>query len=206
MQQKQTSKFFLNLLIIINVAVFIWELTQLPTEGLLNGTANAQLIHDVGGYYTAENPFGLSSFTSMFTHVSTMHLVNNMISLYIFGEIMIRYMGNISFIITYILGGIMGNLWTFLAYVNETPVVTAGASGAVFAIMGATVITMAWNRNNFGSKTTLTLIILIGLQLFVQTFSTTINAHAHLGGTVLGVTVATVFFLIRTVANSNQQK
>jgi membrane associated rhomboid family serine protease len=84
--------------------------------------------------------------TNLFVHADIWHILFNMITLYFFGTFLIRLVGTRDFLITYFLGGIVGNLifMLFASLMYELnidqelfyiPVV--GASGAIFALGGA---------------------------------------------------------------------
>ena len=73
-------------------------------------------------------------FTSMFLHFGLKHLISNMVLLFFLGDYMERFLGKVSYLILYLGGGFLGNVFS---YWNECrqgeTVVSAGASGAVFA-------------------------------------------------------------------------
>ena len=78
----------------------------------------------------------LTSVTHMFMHGSTMHLVGNMIFLWIFGCMLEMGLGRLKYILLYMISGFFA-VWGFwLIYVNSTtPLV--GASGAIAGLSGA---------------------------------------------------------------------
>lgn len=81
-------------------------------------------------------PFGLSVITSMFMHGNFMHLIGNMLYLWIFGNNVEDVLGKVHFIIFYILAGIAAvALHTALDPNSEVPLI--GASGAIAGILGA---------------------------------------------------------------------
>lgn len=72
--------------------------------------------------------------TSMFIHVGWMHLAMNMYGLYALGPFVERLFGNLPFVVLYLVGGLAGSLASIVAH--DEPVVSAGASGALFAVLG----------------------------------------------------------------------
>ncbi len=78
-------------------------------------------------------------FTSMFLHGSILHLLGNMLFLWIFGDNIEAKIGNLKFTIFYFTGGIIAALVHFIFNSNSNvPVV--GASGAIAACLGAYMV------------------------------------------------------------------
>ena len=81
----------------------------------------------------------LSILSSMFMHGSLMHLLGNMLFLWIFGNNIEDYLGKILFILFYLVSGAGAAFLHILFYINSLiPVI--GASGAVSGVMGAYLI------------------------------------------------------------------
>ena len=75
-------------------------------------------------------------FTSMFLHVSASHLFFNMLGLFFFGKALEKELSRQWFLSIYFIGGLIG---TFVyMFTSTAPVV--GASGCVFAVMGAAML------------------------------------------------------------------
>jgi membrane associated rhomboid family serine protease len=72
----------------------------------------------------------------MFIHDGFMHILFNMLGLFVFGTQVERYMGSREFLLFYILTGTLAGLFSFLAYwfTGGTFTVLMGASGALFAV------------------------------------------------------------------------
>jgi len=84
-------------------------------------------------------PASLSVFTSMFLHGGIMHLVGNMLYLWIFGNNIEDAMGHGRFIVFYLLAGVAASMAHFLTDLSsEIP--TIGASGAISGILGAYIL------------------------------------------------------------------
>jgi hypothetical protein len=82
--------------------------------------------------------------TSMFLHAGVSHILFNMIALFFFGLYLERLVGENDFLKIYFLGGLFAGLaylFTSLFFDIPRPDVSAvGASGAIFAVMGALVV------------------------------------------------------------------
>jgi membrane associated rhomboid family serine protease len=78
----------------------------------------------------------LPIFTSMFLHGGWLHLIGNMIYLWIFGDNVEDMMGHIKYFIFYLLCGVSAN-YAHLYTNASSPMPTIGASGAIAGVMGA---------------------------------------------------------------------
>jgi len=128
--------------------------------------------------------------TPMFLHIGIMHLAFNGWALYILGRDVEAFFGTARFVIIYLFAGLFGNVAFYLWGDN---ILSAGASGAVFGLIGAEVAFFLRNRKLLGSpgRQRLTnLAILIGINLAFGFAGTGINNLAHLGGLFAGVALA----------------
>ena len=86
--------------------------------------------------FSAAVPANMTLLTSMFLHGSWMHLLGNMLYLWIFGNNIEDSMGHGKFILFYILCGILAALSH--AFTDpSSPIPMVGASGAISAVLGA---------------------------------------------------------------------
>jgi membrane associated rhomboid family serine protease len=134
-------------LIVANVAVFLHEATlgqrlsdfiyryaMIPahiTSALEGGRALTRLPH-----IAPEPPALETIFTSMFLHGGLMHLVGNMLYLFIFGAAVEEAMGPVRFLLFYLLSGVAAAL-AMAAFMPSSTVPVIGASGAIAGVLGA---------------------------------------------------------------------
>ncbi len=78
--------------------------------------------------------------TSGFIHANFMHLAFNMLSLYFFGYIVESKLGSTLFIVLYMLALVISDIPTYLKYKNNSNYASLGASGAVSAIIFASIL------------------------------------------------------------------
>jgi membrane associated rhomboid family serine protease len=83
-----------------------------------------------------ERPWTILS--SIFVHANITHVLFNMLVLYFFGGFLVSLVGEKKFLVVYLLGGLVGNLFFWLLTSGYTPVI--GASGAIFAVEGILVV------------------------------------------------------------------
>ena len=90
-------------------------------------------------------------FACMFLHFGIEHLLNNMLVLFVLGSRLERVIGKIKFLIIYLVGGLLGNVISVLVELKSMDfAVSAGASGAVFAVMGAMIYIVIRNKGWLG--------------------------------------------------------
>lgn len=119
-------------LIVLNVAIHLWVATSVGTERQLYA------LYDAYALVPAEISAGqglLTLVTSTFLHGGFMHLLGNMLFLWIFGDNLEEALGHVGFLLFYLLGGIGAGL---VQWASEpmSLIPTIGASGAISAVMG----------------------------------------------------------------------
>jgi membrane associated rhomboid family serine protease len=128
-------------LIVINVAVFLYELALGRALGTWMATY-ALIPLRVTLALQGNEPFlapGLTFITSMFLHGGWLHLIGNMWYLWIFGDNVEDRMGHVRYLLFYLAGGAAsGALHT--AMNPSSPLPTVGASGAIAAVLGAYLV------------------------------------------------------------------
>jgi rhomboid protease GluP len=118
-------------------------------------------------------------FTSMFVHVSIMHLLGNMFFLLIFGLRAEEIFSTPEYLFIYFLSGLAGNLLTLLF---GPYMLSAGASGAIFGLFGACTI---YFRRAIGQSIMSALVY--AFFLLMLSASPSVNFLAHFGGLVVGL-------------------
>lgn len=170
-------------LIFICILVFIlmYVLGNGSTDNytLLVFGANVDTLTKNGDYYRL--------FTSMFLHIGILHLLCNMYSLYIIGKEVENVFGKVKYLIIYLLSGIAGSILS-LAFNHNT--ICAGASGAIFGLLGALLYFGYYYRTYLGATLTRLIIPVIVLNLIIGFTSSGIDNAAHIGGLVGGILIA----------------
>ncbi|MGO5053008.1 rhomboid family intramembrane serine protease [Lachnospiraceae bacterium LCP25S3_G4] len=178
-------------ILIINIVVFL----GLSFIGM---TENAEFMLEHGAMYVPYvemNQEYYRIFTSLFLHFGFSHLMNNMLMLFVVGRILETELGRAKFVIIYFLAGLGGNflsMWYDIRTKNF--VVSAGASGAIFGIIGALLYVVIRNRGRLGTLSSKGLIFMIALSLYYGFTSTGIDNLAHIGGLVTGFIMSIVLY------------
>ena len=151
-------------------------------------------------YLFSERPWTL--LTAIFVHSGFWHLFGNMIILYFFGTVLVRFIGNNWFLLVYFVGGLVGN--ALYLWLGEYYSLSLGASGAVYAITAALVVMVPNMRIALWGIIPMPLwvfvVVLLVLFSLPSYFGTTIAWQAHLGGLAVGL-IAGFFFRRRIRVN-----
>ena len=134
-------------LILINVAIFFYELSL--GRGLIRFIYTYGLIPKKFFYLAHQGSYPLEQyfpfFTSLFLHGGWLHVIGNMLFLWIFGDNVEDRMGHFKYLIFYILCG-FGAGFTHV-YLNSASTIPAvGASGAISGVLGAYFILFPRSR------------------------------------------------------------
>ena len=122
--------------------------------------------------------------TSAFIHIGFIHLLCNMYSLYIIGSQLESFYGKVKYLIIYLGSAILGNLMSLL-FIQDA--VSAGASGAIFGLLGSLLYFGYHYRVYFGTVIKSQILPLIILNFSLGYFLEGINNYAHMGGLIAGI-------------------
>lgn len=121
-------------------------------------------------------------FTSIFLHIGIVHLIVNMYSLGVIGSSLESLLGKVRFLIIFIVSGVVGSL---LSSVLNTSI-SAGASGAIFGLLGSLLYFGYHYRLYLGNILKTQVIPIIVLNLVIGFMSPGIDNYAHIGGLIGG--------------------
>ena len=178
-------------LIGINIIIFI-------AETVSGGSTNQRVALKFGAQYSPYIDRGqwYRLFTAMFLHFGFLHLVCNMYSLYNMGQALEIFFGVPVYLFLYLFSGLVGNILTyFVEKRSGRHAVSAGASGAIFGLLGAYLVLALWPGIRGVSLNGILRVLAINL---FYTFANRgrINAMAHLGGMIGGAVVTCILLLV----------
>ena len=147
------------------------------------------------GPYIFENYQFWRLVTNMFMHFSASHLLGNMVYLGIAGYSIERAAGHWKYLALYMLSGFGASVISAAYYyMTGQNTVSAGASGAVYGLIGAAVYLMIKNRGRMRPGMLWLRIGVILIFLFYSNFiNSGIDAVAHAAGFVFGILLSFVF-------------
>ena len=176
----KSSKKYMPTYIIIALNIIFYVYTSILSGNIVE--MDYYVIQQYGQY----NLFVLNGaywqlFTSMFVHVSIIHLLGNMFFLFIFGLRAEELFSLKEYLLIYFLSGLTGNLLTLLFGFD---MVSAGASGAIFGMFGACTI---YFRRALGQS--IISALLYAFFLLMISSGPSVNVFAHLGGLAVGLLI-----------------
>ncbi len=137
--QSRTIPVVNNLIIGLNVLVFLFQITQESSTSYLltyYGLIPARYtVSEISTHFTlAQQAFAFVSY--MFLHGGFLHLLGNMWMLYIFGDNVEDRLGHFRYLLFYLACGILAGV-VHLVSAPYSKIPTVGASGAIAGVMGA---------------------------------------------------------------------
>ena len=186
----KTKKKMNLLMVASNIAVFLVLSLMGNTEDgyfmLEHGACYAPAILD-GEYYRLA--------TGMFLHFGIYHLAYNMICLIFAGEYLEEIVGSVRYLIIYLGGGLAGNLLSLAMEIKSGRfAVSAGASGAIFAVIGALCYIIFRNRKRVGNATLRRIGLMVTLSIIQGFMDVGTDNAAHIGGLAGGFALAVLLY------------
>lgn len=179
-------------IVIINIIIFL--ILNLPgglidKYSLMNRMVmSARLVANHGEYYRL--------ITSMFVHFGAEHIVYNMLLLIFAGDMLEAKVGKLRYLIIYLGGGILGNLLTMYTDLSSGNYhIAGGASGAIFAVIGALIWLALINIRQLGENYVRRLITIAVLSIMEGFTQPNVGNAAHIGGFVGGLILCIILNL-----------
>ena len=160
--------------ILVFIAMYIWGNGSEDAVTLLLFGANFRGLVQAGEVWRL--------VTSMFLHIGLIHLVVNMYSLLIIGKQLESFLGKWKFLIVYLGSGILGSLLSVVVHSS----ISAGASGAIFGLLGSLLYFGYHYRLYLGTVLKTQVIPIIIINLLIGFMVPGIDNFAHIGGLVGG--------------------
>lgn len=187
------------MLVTITVLVFVGQLASMVSCGTLTGLTSggnrAQLLQFgamlISADHTLAEPFRLVS--AVFVHIGVLHIVMNMLTFVNAARVVEPGVGTARFVIAYVACGVAGfgvNIAFDALFPSRSIAVTAGASGAVFGVMGMVIgwlLQMRDKRWRSYAGQAVFFAVIVNLMGF------SINNGAHIGGLITGAVLGFVF-------------
>ena len=200
--QRRTLPVVTYVLVALNVLMFLIELSSGDRFIMKWAFIPANFAAD-----PADNI--ITIFTAMFMHGGWLHLLGNMLFLWIFGDNVEDRFGHLKFLFFYLLAGIAATLAQFVLAPHST-VPNVGASGAIAGVLGAYILMFPQSRVNvlLGRQiVAMPAVIVLGMWIVLQLVSgvgsiaytdETANVGgvaymAHIGGFAAGFLMALLF-------------
>lgn len=188
-----------TILILINIVIFFLVEITGSSENTMHmlecGAAYTPYILEQGEYYRI--------FTCMFLHFGMEHLANNMLVLFVLGQRLEPIAGKIKFLLIYLLGGMGGSLLSvYMDMRKQEYAISAGASGAVFAVMGAMIYVLLRNRGRVADLSAKQILVMAVFSVYFGFAAGGVDNAAHVGGMIFGFVMAVILYHPRKIRNA----
>ena len=184
MFKNKNDKILTIIIIAINVILFalmyIFGHGSENTATLIKFGANMGSLTKHGDFYRL--------ITSAFLHIGIIHLLCNLYSLFMIGPTVDYFYGKIKFILIYLYSAITASLFVLIFSGDNT--ITAGASGAIFGLLGALLYFGYTYRGYIGNKMIGSIISVVVINLVIGFTSPGISNAAHIGGLIGGLVIS----------------
>lgn len=188
---RQKRAYVNGILIAVNIIYFLYLEMAGSTENtgfmITYGAMYAPLVLEKGEYYRL--------LTSIFMHFGINHIMNNMLILFILGDNLERALGHVKYLIFYLFCGIGANIISMMLNLRSYQVVvSAGASGAIFGVIGGLLYAVFVNRGRLEDLSTKQLVVVIVCSLYFGFTSTGVDNVAHIAGLMIGIVLGILLY------------
>jgi membrane associated rhomboid family serine protease len=176
------TKTLIGLTAVVFVLQYVYGLSRAVESYALIGYAvgsQGQVVGVAAGEY-------YRLLTAAFLHGGVLHIMFNMWVLYALGPQLEQLLGRARFLVLYLLSALGGSVVSFVFGAPNVP--SVGASGAIFGLMGATLVVGRRLRADVTNVA-----VLIGINVAIGFVVPNIDWRAHFGGLITGAIVAAVF-------------
>ncbi len=184
----------INVLVFIALCVVNLSIFDFSGRSLLLFGANFRPLIEDGQWWRF--------ITSMFIHLNLSHLLFNCMSLLFLGRLIEPLLGHFNFFLAYMVTGIIAS---FASFALNVTVISAGASGAIFGLLGIFVAILlsdlmpAPQRKEWLKSVAAILVLNLGMGLILP-----VDNYAHIGGLISGIVIG--FILVPMVKLNRRNK
>lgn len=184
--RRKANLFMVALNAAVFLAILFWGGDTMDAGFMLeHGAMLPSAVVQKGEYYRL--------FSSMFLHFGAEHLLFNMLLLLFAGDMLQTRVGAVRYLLIYLGGGFAGNLLSLAAnLIQHRDVLSAGASGAIFAVIGGLVWLIVRNRGKVEGLDVRGVLLMAVLSLAQGFMETGVDHFAHLGGFLGGFALAAI--------------
>lgn len=184
---------FNMIIIVVNVIIFVFV-------DLSNSSMNTEWMLKCGAMYwpyVLEDHQYYRLITSMFLHFGSSHIFSNMLVLWFIGGTLEQVAGRLKYLSIYFFSGLIAGAVSmgYNMYIDFTPV-AAGASGAIFGVVGALLMCVIKSRGKIQELTLKQMVVFIFLTLYAGFADSQVDNAAHLGGFLGGFLLAGIIYRV----------
>lgn len=190
----------------VSVFLIVWNVIV-----FLICTFTGDLLYNEGGL-SPETFFGHEEyyrlFTAMFLHADIQHLLNNMLLLGGLGVMMEQVTGHLGFGVLYVFTGMGGQAVSlfYKIYAGEWYVISIGASGAVFGLVGVLLAMSVCRVREMPNVTWQRILLVAAYSLYSGVQAADIDNAAHVGGFLSGAVLGFVMCIWKKIFDKSKRK
>ena len=162
-----------------------------------------------GGMYAPriiENGEWWRLLTCIFLHFDAGHLFHNMLILYFLGKWVEEALGSARYAAVYLGSGILGAVLSMYGSLTSGDTyVSAGASGAIYGLMGALAVIILVHRGRYKGMSMQRMAFMILLCIYQSTTSIGVDNMGHIGGLISGILLTMLLYGISCLAGWEAQ-
>lgn len=198
MENKIRGKIPVVTVFLVVINIFIWLALQ-----WIGDTRDGEFMLQYGASYypyVVENGEWWRLITCVFLHFDADHLINNMVMLGIMGMSLEQTIGAIPYGILYLASGLCGSLVSLYEEMRFADyAISAGASGAVFGVVGGLVAWAIWHRGTVAGMNIKKLLTMVVFSLGYGFFTVGVDNWGHIGGLLGGFIVGCIYGIISKI-------
>ena len=191
------------LFILLNILIFL-------VVDFTGGSENTAHMIECGAAYPPlilENGEIYRLFTCMFLHFGIYHLANNMAVLLFMGDMVENAVGHWKYLAIYLGSGLVGNLLSlYMDIQSQSNIVSAGASGAIYGIIGGVFVLMIKNKKQVREIVIRRLVFVIVVTIYYGSQAAQIDNAAHVGGLIGGIVLTVLFTVHKKTTYRNRKE
>ena len=200
---KELKKFLYDhkmttLIFLLNLIGFI--LTEIYGNQIYNAFAcNAYHVNQLHEYYRL--------LTSNYLHFGLDHFFNNMVVFLILGSSLEKVIGSIRYVILYTGAGIIGSVISVAYYtITNQDVLSAGASGAIFGLVGALAAVFLFCKDQRQRFDGFGIFLMIAGSLYHGFQNGTTDNAAHIGGCIAGFILSMLLYVSGSLISAHKKE
>lgn len=172
--------------VVTNILISIITILMLLMYLVGNGSTDIKTLYKFGALVKDGNMLRL--LTSIFLHIGILHYLMNTWALKLLGEQVEKFYGHVKTLLIFVYSGVIGNLLSVI--LMDDGVISAGASGAIFGLMGAILYFAINQRTYMGEALKREILPVIIINVMLGFLVPGINMYAHLGGFISGMLIS----------------
>lgn len=182
----------------VNLGLILFNVVYFLIVDFTGGSTDIYHTIDMGGLTVqgilVEQRYYLL-FTSMFMHWGISHLINNLLVLFVLGDNLERAMGRFRYLLFYLVCGAASGMASVYYYAaTNQNVVSVGASGAIFGVIGGLLCIVIRNKGRLEDLSSRQLLVMVAFSLYHGFTSAGVNNMAHISGLAVGALLALVLY------------